>query len=120
MSTSDPDLEARLAALRPPPPRADLRDEVLAAIHAELDGAAQPSFVDRLLAKRSTWAAAAALLLALVTTSVITGNAQERRLDALAARPGDSNRGMAGPYLLAWKHRDALLARILHDGGRHD
>ena len=120
MSTSDPDLEARLAALRPPPPRDDLRDDVLAAVRAELERATRPSLVDRLLAKRSTWAAAAALLLALVATSVITSDAHERRVDALAAQAGTSNGTVGEPYLLAWRNRDALLAKILHDGERHD
>ena len=116
MSTSDPDLEARLAALRPPPPRPDLRDEVLAAVRAELDGATRLSFVDRLLARRSTWAAAAAVLLALVLASAWTDRAREGRLEALVARPGDAAR----PPLHAWREREALLARLLSDGGHRD
>ena len=116
MSTSDPDLEARLAALRPPPPRAGLRDDVLDAVRTELAEAALPSFLDRLLARRSTWAAAAAVLVALLAASTLTSQAQERRIQALVARPGDAIR--VGPD--AWRHRDALLARLLDDGGRHD
>jgi hypothetical protein len=116
MSTSDPDLEARLAELRPPPPREGLRAEVLAAIGAELESTARPSFLDRLLTKRSTWAAAAAVLLALVATTVVANDAQDRRIEALVARPGQAIR--PGPD--AWRQRDALLARLLGEGGLHD
>ena len=116
MSTSDPDLEALLAELRPPPPREDLRAEVLAAVGTELEAAARPSFLDRLLTRPSTWAAAAAVLLALVATSVVADDAQDRRIEALVARPGHATR--PGPD--AWRHRDALLARLLGEGGLHD
>lgn len=116
MSTSDPDLEDRLAALRPPPPRADLRDEVLAAVRADLADAARIPFLDHLLAKRATWTSAAAVLLALVVASVWTDRAAEQRLEALAARPPTANR----PLLHAWRERDALLARLLATGDRDE
>jgi len=119
MSTSDPDLEDRLTTLRPPPPRAGLRDEVLSTLRAELVADARPSLLDRLLARRSTWAAAAALLVALLTASFLSDRAHERRLEALAARPTEAARAPAPPHLRAWQERDALIARLLDQGG-HD
>ena len=112
MSTSDPDLEDRLAALRPAAPRENLRDEVLAAIDSELRAASRPAFLDR----RSTWAVAATVLLALVVALIWTNSEQERRIEALAARPTDATK----PSLEAWRHRDALLAQLLDNGDRDE
>lgn len=108
MSTSDPELESRLAALRPAPPREELRDEVLEAVGYELGERARPAFLDR----RSTWALAATVLLALVIALLWTNREQERRIDALASRPTDAT----GPAFEAWRDRDALLAQLLGDG----
>lgn len=112
MSTSDPDLEARLAALRPAPPREDLRDEVLATVDRELGEARPPAFLDR----RSTWAVAATVLLALVVALVWMNREQDRRIEALATRPTDAT----GPSFEAWRHRDALLAQLLDNGDRDE
>ncbi len=121
MSTSVPDLEARLAALRPPPPREGLREHVLAAVRAELGDVPRPSLLDRLLAKRATWATAAAVLVALVTANLLASDARERRIDALATRSGHETPvpREAQTYRFAWRNREALLAQLLGEG-RHD
>lgn len=112
MSTSDPDLEDRLASLRPAAPRENLRDEVLTAVARELGTTARPAFLDR----PSTWAVAATVLLALVVALVWTNREQERRIEAFATRPTDATE----PSLEAWRHRDALLAQLLDNGDRDE
>lgn len=121
MSMSVPDLEARLAALRPPPPREGLREHVLVAVRAELGDVPRPSFLDRLLARRATWAAAAAVLVALVTANLLANDARERRLAALGLRPGHETPvpREAETWRIAWRNREAQLAQLLGEG-RHD
>jgi hypothetical protein len=67
---SNDEIERRLGDLEPAGPRPELRAVVLDAVQAELDSERATSRLDRLLARRATWAAAAILLLGLAVANV--------------------------------------------------
>ncbi len=67
---SNDEIERRLGDLEPRGPRPELRAEILQAVQAQLDSEPATSRLDRLLARRLSWAAAAVLLVGLAVANV--------------------------------------------------